>query len=173
MLDYFTAPARRAHDGPKPRSISERFWLKIKKTDSCWLWIGGCFSNGYGQIGSGPGCQQKLLAHRVSWEMHFGEIPDGMEVCHNCPGGDNPRCVNPAHLFLGNHLANVHDSIAKGRMRRGSHRHSAKLTEDIVRECRTRHAAGGVTYKQLADEFGVHEMVICKAVLRYTWKHVI
>lgn len=87
-----------------------RFWNKVYKTDSCWLWIGSRLPTGYGTFRVGKKVKR---AHRVSWELHNGPIIDGsLLVCHTC---DNPMCVNPDHLFLGTNLDNMRDRNAKGR----------------------------------------------------------
>lgn len=101
--------------GPARRSLEERFWEKVQKTDSCWPWTGFLNHFGYGNISSGGRYGRPIRAHRVSWELHNGPIPDGLFVLHNCPSGDNPACVNPAHLWLGTKLQNSRDMMAKGR----------------------------------------------------------
>lgn len=101
-----------ASDQPR-RPEAERFWEKVKKTPSCWLWT-GAHKDGrwpYGVLGGGASRVPKL-AHRVSWELHHGPIPDGMNVLHKC---DNPPCVRPDHLFLGTLSDNTQDMVAKGR----------------------------------------------------------
>src|SRR5690242_19495754 len=83
-------------------TAEKRFWSKVTKTESCWIWTGFRRKNlGYGEFARGFDGAGMEYAHRVSWILHFGPIPNGMEVCHNCPGGDNKGCVNPLHLWLG------------------------------------------------------------------------
>src|SRR5665213_1157711 len=88
--------------------IKSRFEKKILKTESCWLWIGG-------KNGGGYGCYQGTTSHRISYWIYRGLIPEGMQALHNCPSGDNPSCVNPAHLWLGTQQENMDDKISKGR----------------------------------------------------------
>src|SRR6267378_450691 len=98
------------------RPEAERFWEKVKETASCWLWTGANKPGRwpYGML-AGPGKTAKL-AHRVSWELHHGAIPTGLNVLHKC---DNPSCVRPDHLFLGTLADNTADMIAKGRGKGG------------------------------------------------------
>jgi len=108
------------------------------------------------------------LAHRVSWELHNGPIPDGMLVCHHC---DNRACVRPGHLFLGTAADNSADMIRKGRARRGETHHTAKLSEaDVIAIRRMR--ASGETQQAVADRFGIALTTVRKIHLRLTWSHL-
>lgn len=88
----------------------KRFWDKVKKGDHCWSWTGAATTKGYGRINING---RLVLAHRLSWEMENGPVPDGLWVLHSC---DNPPCVRPSHLFLGNQSMNMLDCAAKGRI---------------------------------------------------------
>jgi len=92
-----------------PRSLAERFWEKVSKTATCWLWTAGSQKAGYGRFKVNGKLQG---AHRVAYELTNGPIPAGLVLCHRC---DNPQCVNPAHLFPGTHGDNARDAIQKGR----------------------------------------------------------
>lgn len=98
-----------------PKQIA-RFWSKVDKSLgalACWLWLAGCDEDGYGKFS--PTHHQSMRAHRLAYILTYGPIPPGMLVCHNCPDGDNPACVNPAHLFLGTVDDNAKDMVRKGR----------------------------------------------------------
>lgn len=154
----------------KPRTtrpLADRFWSKVEKADSCWLWRARTMPNGYGVVGIRRGVTN--LAHRVAWELAHGPIPAGMKVCHRC---DVRNCVNPDHLFLGTQADNITDMIAKGRNARGEKMTGAKLTEVQVREIRQRHAIGSVTQTQLATEYGVASTTIGKILRRQRWAHI-
>lgn len=81
----------------------------MDKSKDCWEWVGAVNNKGYGYIHAKVG---RFLAHRVSYELEYGPIPEGMCVLHKC---DNPRCVRPSHLFLGTIADNNRDMMAKGR----------------------------------------------------------
>ena len=90
-------------------SHEERFFQKVNKTSSCWLWEGALTSRGYGSFGVNG---KTISSHRYSFEMHLSQIPEKMFVCHSC---DVRNCVNPNHLWLGTHSDNMKDMVAKDR----------------------------------------------------------
>jgi hypothetical protein len=93
--------------------IEQRFWTKVNKTSTCWLWTAATI-RGYGQIAAViDGKRRPAYAHRQSWEMANGPITDGLEVLHRC---DVPLCVRPDHLFLGSQADNLADARQKGRL---------------------------------------------------------
>jgi hypothetical protein len=161
----------------------DRFWSKIAVGDACWLWLAGCDADGYGKFWLGD---SNKVASRVAWELTHGTIPPGMEVCHDCPGGDEPRCVRPSHLFLGTRQDNVADMVAKGRslsaerspsrqhperLARGREHGRSVLDEDCVRAIRARRTNGD-THVALAEAFGISPATVSQIVLRKTWRHV-
>ena len=114
------------------KSLEQRFLEKIEKTDNCWNWLAYLNEWGYGVFSEN---RKTILAHRFSWKFYKGEIPKGLEVCHRC---DNPKCVNPDHLWLGTHIENVEDTVRKGRnvSFKGEANGASKLTQKQVNEIR-------------------------------------
>lgn len=180
-----------------PKFIA-RFWSKVDKSGgphACWLWTRSC-ARGYGRVCRGG---KMVGAHRVAYELANRGIKPGMDVCHTC---DNPRCVNPSHLWEGTCIENIRDAVAKGRaargdrsgprlhpeamqrgdqhytrrhpeaVTRGEHHGRAKLTEPKVREIRLRYASGGSSHRALAKEYGVGRSVISGIVRGEDWAHV-
>lgn len=93
--------------------LETRFWQRVNKTDTCWLWTGTVNRAGYGLITSTrDGRMTQWLAHRLSWQYAHGTLDKTILVLHQC---DTPACVRPSHLFLGTHADNVADCVAKGR----------------------------------------------------------
>jgi hypothetical protein len=110
-------------------------------------------------------------AHRVSWELHRGLIPDGLYVLHQC---DTPLCVNPNHLFLGTQSDNIKDAFVKGRKtsprNSGEGHPMSKLTNEDVR--RIREMGGTTTQQELARRFKVHQSNISNILLGKRWSHI-
>lgn len=97
------------------KTLEQRFWGRVRKSDGCWEWINPTHEFGYGELWVNEK-KRSIGAHRISWELHDGPIPSGLVVCHRC---DNPRCVRPEHLFLGTPADNVRDCSKKNRIRKG------------------------------------------------------
>lgn len=171
--------------GIYPRKLAEeRFWKFTDPPgdDDHWLWNGYRTRKGYGTFSISG---RSVGAHRVSYEIHNGPIPDGMCVCHIC---DIPPCVNPAHLFLGSLQDNIADRHAKGRdakgerhftrtrpgaIVRGSTKRNAKLNEGLAVQIRHRYASGGVGMRALAREYDVSFTAIRLLISGKTWGHAV
>lgn len=134
----------------QPEAVIARFWSQVKKTPNCWLWQ-GTLNHGYGVFRRAK--RTKGLAHRFVWELVHGPIQPGLFICHHC---DNPRCVNPEHLFIGTALENNQDASQKGHYTVPRRR---KLTLaqrlEIAAAPRDR-VTGGL----LARKFGVSKVMI-------------
>lgn len=179
------------------RPLAERLWEKVDKdgptvphmTTRCWVFTGCCSANhGYGRIAIARSVARR--AHRVSWELANGPIPDGLFVLHRC---DNPPCVRPDHLFLGTQRDNILDMHRKGRgatgdrngarlhpervprgerhssrlhperLRRGENHPQARLSDGEVAEIRRLYSAG-VSGRSLATMFGVRPGLVSQLV---------
>ena len=126
-------------------SFEQRFWSNVHRTPGCWFWTGTRRQNKstYGQFKVGD---TKLMAHRVSWELHFGEIPEGLFVLHKC---DTPSCVRPSHLFLGTKGENNTDRHRKGRTVS-----KRKFSDEDIDRIRNR-LARGYPRSEIQAEFGI------------------
>jgi hypothetical protein len=146
-------------------SAESRFWSEVKKTlFGCWEWQASYNSGGYGHFYADG---KEIAAHRFSWELHFGPIPEGMKVLHSC---DNPKCVRPKHLFLGSYADNNKDRTQKGRSAKGSSHGSAKLNEVLIKQIRRE--AKTQSTRSLARKYNVGQTAIQQAIRGKTWKHV-
>lgn len=147
-------------------NAEQRFWANVipEPNSGCWLWFGGIDLYGYGRFRGNDG-YLRVRAHRFSWELHCGPIPEGQIVCHRC---DMPCCVNPDHLFLGDTQVNIDDKIQKKRHKVGSQVRSAKLTESDILEIR---ASPRSTY-DLGERYGVDASLIGRIKNLKAWKHV-
>lgn len=168
----------------KPLEVRFRQHLSPPNEHGCVLWAGTQRSNGYGAIYDGrkPGCTSPtfLQAHRVSWEISRGPIPDGLEVMHDCdqfyPVGDITYrlCVNLSHLLLGTHKDNMADMAAKDRNsnNRGEGNNLSKLLGYQVRAIRRLYASGDWTMERLAVRFDTTIGNIHAIVHRRSWDHL-
>jgi hypothetical protein len=163
-----------------------RFWSLVNKHSGlfwngseCWMWIGGTDAGGYGSIQID---KRHWRAHRFAYHLAHGPIPDGLCVCHHC---DRPGCVRDEHHFLGTNAENTQDRVEKGRTASGARhplrlhperrargeRHGrAKLTGEQVKAIRGRYAAGGISQRALAREYGVVKSIVGRIVRDQLWQ---
>lgn len=153
-------------------NLMQRFWRKVGFTDrlSCWEWRGSKDRNGYGHLVGPSGRIEK--AHRVSWQLAHGAIPEGLYVLHRC---DNRACVNPNHLWLGTYRDNRLDCVAKGRhannAKRGEAHYLTHLTNEDVIAMRKRWGEGQ-SQSALAREYNISASQVRKIVHYQRWAHV-
>jgi len=167
-MPNYTTPRYRYR--PK-KPLAERFWPKVIKGDGCWSWAASTDHNGYAQMSRGGRGEGMTRASRISWELHHGPIPDGLFVLHRC---DNPLCVRPDHLELGNQSKNMGDAKRRVRLSvgsahpvpRGITHWKAKLTDEQIETIR-RLRGEGVGSTVLAAQFGVSRTHI-KRIVRGT-----
>lgn len=155
--------------------VFKRFlkYIKIGQPDECWEWTGSYHKFGYGQFK----WQEENIhnAHVAAYVLFIGKR-HGLYVCHSC---DNPRCVNPHHLWLGTNKQNIQDMDRKGRAKRydfsqrdqrGEKNCMAKLSSDTVRRMREIYAEGSLSYSKVAKKFGVSTMAAYRAIVGQSWK---
>jgi hypothetical protein len=148
--------------------IADRFMKYVEAIPiaGCWLWSGAITGGGYGALDIGGRNGKSIPAHRISWELFKGKIPDGMFICHRC---DVRSCVNPLHLFLGTQLDNVIDCVSKGRHAFGEKStHMSKLTEEEVLQIKRRWKCRKDT-SILAREYGISTHSVRRIVIGKTW----
>jgi len=142
-----------------------------KKVNGCWEWQGKLNNSGYGCYTKRINKEKtEVRAHRRSYEIFKGEIPEGMLVCHTC---DNPSCCNPDHLWLGTPKENTQDCIKKGRFLNAKKRavSAGKMTEETVIEIRRLHTEG-MKSKDLEEKFNISQSNVSSIVNYKIWKHV-
>jgi hypothetical protein len=153
-------------------SLKDRFLSKVNKTDSCWLWIGHKVYAGYGAIFCGVTGKGNIPAHRASWMIYKGEIPNKLWVLHKC---DNPACVNPEHLFLGTCQDNVADMIKKGRKvsnpPKGEKSNFAKFSNDQIKMIRNLYKSKNILLREFAQLFNVDAKTIGRIIRKDTYKN--
>lgn len=159
-FNFCSAACRQKGRPHKRISWEDLFWSHVVVGCGCWAWTGAHNADGYGTFHGPDGAY--MGAHTASWVIHFGPVPGGQEVCHNCPDGDAPGCPNPAHLFTATHAENIKDMWGKGRG-------YAKLTYAIASEIRERYAQGGITGRRLGAEYGVSFSQISRIIRGERW----
>ena len=157
-------------------ALKTRFFSHVTKTETCWVLTGA--TQGTMKYGCFGILNKNYQAHRISWILHRGSIPKWSDVLHKC---DVPRCVNPAHLFLGDDSINIKDAIAKGRVvvpikqaalhHKGEQNGFHKLTEADVMRIKVKLLEGMTGYK-LSKEYGVDSSTIADIRHERTWKHL-
>jgi len=166
---------RRFTDEQKEESFKRRFFEKIdkKSINECWLWKGFRNKKGYGSLMHTKENGQ-VQAHRASWMIHYGEIPNGLIIMHSVC--DNPPCCNPNHLQLGTIALNQQDMVNKGRQKKGnagifgSNSYSAKITEDIA--LKIIESLKNEKAIRIAKELNVSKYIVYDIKRKKTWKHI-
>jgi len=147
--------------------MDERFITKVNKTATCWLWTGGLDSWNYGNYRLNGKC---VKAHRYSYMINKGNIPEGMLIRHTC---DEPKCVNPSHLILGTHQDNMNDRNQRNRQARnkGEKSGNAKANNDIVKEIRILYGFG-FTHIELANKYNIGRTSVGLIINKKAWSHI-
>lgn len=154
------------------KTAEERFFEKVERNgeSECWLWTGASNASGYGRIRINDTLR---YAHRVSPALHAGQIPEGQQANHLC---DNPRCVNPEHLYTGDQQQNIDDAVERGDLietrNRGEEHPHAKLSADEVSEIRNLYRTSDHTHRSLAEEFKVGKGTIQSILERESWTSI-
>jgi hypothetical protein len=148
-------------------SLFARFEKKYipEPNSGCWLWTAALLDGRYGLIGRGGKNGGMALAHRVSWKLHNGKVPDGLWVLHKC---DVTICVNPDHLFLGTHKDNMIDMTNKGRSTFGVRNARSKLTEELAKEVKY----SSEKARKCARRLGVSESAVSLIRSGKNWGHI-
>ena len=151
------------------KTLEQRFYAKVVKTDSCWLWVGALYKSGYGRMRFlHDGVMREESVHRVSWKLFHGPFDESLKVLHKC---DIPSCVNPSHLFLGSQKDNVRDMVEKGRSFKpiGELNPNSKLTFDDAKAVRHLRNAELRPLSEIASFFGIGKSQASKIATGVSW----
>ena len=150
--------------------LKKRFQGKyvVRKDTGCWEWTAALAGKGYGQIKL-TGQRKQAYAHRVSYMIHKGDIPEGKEVLHAC---DNPKCVNPNHLSVGTQKDNLQDMKNKGRHLFGEKNANCILTETKVRAIKQLLDNNELSQLEIGNLFGISQMEVSRIKRGLRWKHI-
>ena len=150
--------------------IAERLWayVNIRSDEECWHYLGSINAGGYGSI---VYKDKPYIAHRLSYELTYGEIPEGMLVCHHC---DNPPCCNPKHLFLGTQSDNMKDMVSKGRasVQVGVNNTNVKLNEADVYNIHILYSNGYMNMSAISRIFKISVSTVQSILRGRSWPHV-
>lgn len=152
------------------RSLLERFEDKFipEPNSGCWLWMGAITRGGYGHIRKRVNNVNKMTrAHRVSYELYKGPIPEGLQVLHTC---DNPICVNPNHLFLGTNQDNVDDKVSKDRHSFGRSSNHMWLSKELADKIKSVYLNSKLSMKAVASMFNTSAPQVCRIVKNKIWR---
>jgi hypothetical protein len=153
----------------RTESPEDRFRRRLAsaaRVNECWLWNGYLDKDGYGTFAVTHKHTKK--AHRYSYELNVGPIPQGLCVCHRC---DTPSCVRPGHLFVGTMTDNDADRDSKGRQAKGESSGTSRFTNEQIRDMRNLRAQG-LTQQAIAELFNTAQPVVSRIVLMKAWKHI-
>lgn len=153
-----------------PKDIS-RFWSKveIKKPNQCWHFHGTMDGHGYGVFSIMGRSGISIAAHRFVFILFTGIVPVGKDVCHRC---DNPKCVNPFHLWEGTRKQNLQDMAKKNRSNHGVKNWNSKLTEPQVKAMRSEYDGEWGSISRLAKKYGVGHSVVSEIINKKAWTRV-
>jgi hypothetical protein len=141
-----------------PEKLRGWFLAHASLSDGCWEWCKQFNGKGYGRVDLKG---KHIAAHRFSYSLFVGKIPNGLHVLHHC---DNRKCVRPDHLFIGTEKDNQKDAAVKDRKKR-------KLTIADVFEIR-RLTSSGISQTTIASRFGVHQSIVSRIKSRQRRPHV-
>jgi hypothetical protein len=146
------------------KTLEERFWSKVNKTNTCWNWTGYLDKGGYGSFWLDG---KNRRAHRVSFEQHFGWTNEQLVIMHKC---DNPSCVRPDHLILSTQKNNIEDKVYKDRQAKGSKVGTSKLSESDIIEIKN--LIKTLSYGKIAKKYNVDRSLIYLISKEKAWKHI-
>lgn len=147
---------------PKPEVQRNYVWNRVPpleryevQPNGCWHWMGCRINNGYGHVQID---KRRWLAHRLFYEEFIGPLEPGKLACHRC---DNPRCVNPEHLFAGWPADNTQDAVAKGRLEGGG-----RLSDEQAAEIYRAHGF----YREIAQRYGISVSLVLQIKQRKVYR---